>query len=131
MSASRGRAPAVGLLAIGLFIHASCGSAPKGDPKAEALAIWGSRCANCHGPTGAGDGPAGRATSPPPRDFRDPQWQEETSDSRIRMAIHYGGAKLGLNPAMAPNPDLVDEFEVTAELVKIIRGFGEHPPAPE
>ena len=129
MSASRGRVLAV-VVVQGLLV-AACGSAPAGDPAAEALAIWGARCANCHGPGGAGDGPAGRATSPPPRDFRDPQWQAQTTDSRIRMAIHYGGAKLGLNPAMAPNPDRADKFEVTAELVKMIRGFSEVAPAPE
>jgi mono/diheme cytochrome c family protein len=28
-------------------------------------------CANCHGPTGRGDGAVGKTLTPPPRDFRD------------------------------------------------------------
>ena len=37
---------------------------------ASGAAIYARECATCHGPTGAGDGPAARALSPPPPDLR-------------------------------------------------------------
>jgi len=64
------------------------------------------------------------ATSPRPRDFTDRSWQAETDDRRIRNAILYGGAGVGLNPAMAANPDLREKVDVTEALVTIVRGFG-------
>jgi putative copper resistance protein D len=33
-------------------------------------ALYTAQCATCHGPAGAGDGPAGRALTPPPSDLR-------------------------------------------------------------
>jgi len=92
-------------------------------PEVEARTIWEGRCVNCHGPGGRGDGPAGLATSPRPRDFTDPEWQRQTSDGQIRAAILYGGAAAGLNPVMAANPDLQDRPKVTQALVGIIRGW--------
>ncbi len=116
-------------LAVTLVV-ASCGGEPAIDPVIEARSIWDTRCVNCHGVRGRGDGPAGRATSPPPRDFSDPNWQP--SAGQIRLAILYGGAAAGLNPAMAANPDLRDKPAVVEALIAIVRGFGATPvePAP-
>jgi mono/diheme cytochrome c family protein len=36
---------------------------------AQGKASYATYCASCHGPTGAGDGPAARALKPPPRDL--------------------------------------------------------------
>ncbi|MEO8603407.1 MAG: c-type cytochrome [bacterium] len=38
----------------------------------QAEAIFKSRCTMCHGPGGKGDGPAGAALNPKPRDMTDP-----------------------------------------------------------
>lgn len=111
----------------------ACASPPTGEAAVrEAAAIWAQRCANCHGPTGHGDGPAGAAVSPPPRSFHDLEWQQRTTDGRIRSVILYGGAAHDLNPAMAPNPDLRDRPAVVDALVVIIRGLPapvDHAPA--
>jgi len=101
-----------------------CGGPRSEDPEGDARRIWETRCVNCHGVGGQGDGPAGMATSPRPRDFTDRSWQAEVDDRRIRNAILYGGAGVGLNPAMAANPDLREKVDVTEALVAIIRGFG-------
>ncbi len=101
-----------------------CGGPRSEDPEGDAQRIWETRCVNCHGVGGRGDGPAGRSISPSPRDFTDPRWQAKMDDRRIRNAILYGGAGVGLNPAMAPNPDLRDKDDVTAALVQLVRGFG-------
>ncbi|WAS98446.1 c-type cytochrome [Nannocystis punicea] len=101
-----------------------------GDPEVVRAAqqIFETRCANCHGPRGRGDGPGGRALWPRPRDFGDPAWQAGADDSHLRKVIVQGGASVGLSPQMQPNPDLADSPAVVGELIGIIRGFA---PAPE
>jgi len=103
------------------LVVASCGGPATIDPGTEARSVWETRCVNCHGLHGRGDGPAGRATFPPPRDFGDPRWQ--SSDDRIRLAILDGGVAAGLSPVMAPNPDLRDKPAVVEALVAIVRSF--------
>jgi len=39
------------------------------DAAAEGAEIFGTHCATCHGPQGHGDGPAGQALNPKPRDL--------------------------------------------------------------
>lgn len=103
-----------------------CGNkGPTADPKiaAEAKQIWDTRCVTCHGKAGKGDGPGAAALDPKPRSFGDKKWQAETNDDRIKKVIVEGGAAVGLNPTMAPNPDLAEKPQVVAELVNIVRGF--------
>lgn len=72
-------------------------------------------CSSCHGETGKGDGPAGAALTPHPRNFVDAAWQSSTSDERMANVISKGGAANGLSAIMAPwggvlNPDQVKEM---------------------
>lgn len=55
-----------------LLASAACvpGGAPAGDLAAGRQLYLSRGCAACHGPEGAGDGPASRATRRPPRDLR-------------------------------------------------------------
>jgi mono/diheme cytochrome c family protein len=76
---------------------------------AEAKEVFGSRCQVCHGPAGAGDGPASAGLTPPPRNFQDASWQQAVSDDHIEKIISYGGAAVGRSAAMPPNPDLADK----------------------
>lgn len=93
-------------------------------PVAEARTIYASRCALCHGPGGAGDGPTASVLRPHPRDYRDAAWQKGVTDEALGMVIVQGGAAAGLSTAMPPNPELATKPEVVAELVGLIRGFG-------
>ncbi|WP_434415378.1 cytochrome c [Nannocystis pusilla] len=94
-----------------------------GDPELVRAArqIFDNRCANCHGPHGRGDGPAGRALSPRPRDFGDPAWQASVDDARLRQVIVGGGAAVGLSAHMQANPDLADSPVLVGELIGIVR----------
>lgn len=65
-------------------------------------ARYGALCASCHGPTGKGDGPAGGALNPKPRDLSDPAWQAKVSDEHIRKVTKQGGPAVGLSPLMPP-----------------------------
>jgi cytochrome c5 len=93
------------------------------DPAADAKEIFNSRCAACHGIGGKGDGAAGAALNPKPRDMTDGAWQKSVNDDHIKKVIVEGGASVGKSPLMAANPDLKDKPEVLAEIVKHVRSF--------
>lgn len=101
-------------------------SKPSADPKvvAEAKQVWDTRCATCHGATGAGNGPGASALKARPRSFNNAKWQSDTDDARIHKVIVEGGGAVGLSTEMAPNPDLKDKPEVVGELVRLVRSFG-------
>lgn len=94
-------------------------------PAAEARHIFDTRCAVCHGTVGKGDGPGSAALNPKPRAFGDSTWQKSVDDAHIAKTIVEGGLAVKLSAGMAPNPDLADKPEVVAELVKIVRKFGQ------
>jgi len=85
---------------------------------AEAGEVFASRCSTCHGPRGAGDGPASAGLTPPPRNFQDKAWQGEVSDEHLERIIAYGGGAVGRSPAMPPNPDLADK--------PVLKGLRQH-----
>jgi mono/diheme cytochrome c family protein len=93
------------------------------DARAEALAIFESRCVTCHGPKGAGDGPASAGLTPKPRNFQDPAWQSSVTDNHIEQIVQYGGAAVGRSPAMPANPDLMSKPEVVAALRAHVRSL--------
>jgi mono/diheme cytochrome c family protein len=91
---------------------------------ARAQEIFSTRCATCHGAQGGGDGPGSKGLSPPPRDFRDAEWQASVSDDHLTKIIQYGGAAVGRSPVMPGNPDLISRPEVVEALVRHIRSLG-------
>jgi mono/diheme cytochrome c family protein len=92
--------------------------------RAEALQIFKTRCAVCHGQDGRGNGPASVALNPKPQDYHNQAWQKATSDATIEKAIVEGGTAVGKSAAMAPNPDLKDKPGVVVALKELIRQFG-------
>lgn len=79
-------------------------------------------CASCHGAAGGGDGPAGVALEPKPRNFADAAWQASVDDARIATVIKNGGPAVGLSPLMAPWGSVLSDAEVTA-MVAHVRQF--------
>ena len=90
---------------------------------AEAKTIFETRCSTCHGPEGAGDGPAAAALNPKPRTLKDPAWQKTVDDAHLAKVIVKGGESVGLSPLMTANPDLEAKPEVVKGLVQIVRGL--------
>lgn len=76
------------------------------DDAAAAKEMFSTRCTPCHGPKGAGDGPASAGLTPKPADFTNPEWQGKITDEKIEQTLLYGGIAVGKSPAMPPNPDL-------------------------
>jgi mono/diheme cytochrome c family protein len=100
-------------------------AAPRGveGARAEARQIFEARCATCHGPQGAGNGPASAGLAPPPRNFQDPVWQKSVSDAHIEKIVLLGGAAVGKSALMPSNPDLAGKPEVVAGLREHVRGL--------
>lgn len=90
---------------------------------AEARDLYNQRCAMCHGTDGSGNGPAGAALNPRPRNFTDSTWQQSVTDDQIRRAIVGGGQAVGKSSTMPANPDLEGRNEVLQGLVTMIRSF--------
>ena len=80
-------------------------------------------CSSCHGADGHGDGPAGAALNPHPRNFHDQAWQAKVDDDHIFKVIKNGGASQGLSPVMAPWGGVLTEDEIKLMVGKI-RKFG-------
>jgi mono/diheme cytochrome c family protein len=59
-------------------------------------------CASCHGPRGAGDGPAGQNLVPRPARHDDGAYMNALSNEHLFRVIKEGGAAVGKSPMMAP-----------------------------
>ena len=116
-------APAWVSCALLLASTAACDTKPTGEDsvKQEATKIWESRCVNCHGSSGKGDGPGAATLEPKPRSFADPAWQGRVTDEQITKVIIDGGLGVELSPAMPANPDLASKPDLVAALVLKIR----------
>jgi mono/diheme cytochrome c family protein len=109
-------------LALVALLFACGGNEPnEAEAIAEANKVWNERCVTCHGTDGGGNGPGAAALAVKPRSFKDPKWQASVDDARLKKVMVEGGASVGLDPAMAPNPDLKDKPAVQDQLVKKIR----------
>lgn len=72
-------------------------------------------CFTCHGMTGKGDGPAGQAIRPPPRDFSAGEFKFDANndgnagtDADLALVIKNGAGAYGGNVMMAPWGHLSD-----------------------
>ncbi len=80
-------------------------------------------CATCHGTKGKGDGLAGMALNPRPRDWTDAKWQASVDDANLLKVIRDGGPAVGLSPNMAANPLYGKNPAVLKALVEMVRSF--------
>ena len=117
------------LLALLALLIAVAFSAPALAGDAEAGKVTFSQlCWTCHGHSGTGDGPAGAALTPPPRDFTIGDFAYDADgngtkgeDADLSMVIKQGAAAFGGNPSMAPWGHLSDDD--VANVDAYIRSF--------
>lgn len=119
----------VALAALALLLAPAPASA--GDAAAGKVAFT-MYCVPCHGETGKGDGPAGIALDPRPRNFtaNPPEFKFDTdgdgktgTDADLKNAIKKGGIPYGGSPLMAPWLTFTDEQ--VADLIAYIRTLKE------
>jgi mono/diheme cytochrome c family protein len=105
------------VLATGVWlINSSAPAAHAQDAKQQ----YDKSCSTCHGPSGKGDGPVGKALKPPPADLA--TVLKGKADADIAKTIKEGGKAVGKSPLMpAFGAKLTDE-QIQA-LVQYVKGF--------
>lgn len=93
----------------------------------EAQEMFSTKCARCHGASGAANGFLVGTMRPRPHNYTDPAWQASVTDDQIKEVILRGGRSLHKNVAMPGYPMLKNRPELLNALVKVIRDFGKHP----
>ena len=92
-----------------LILALTLAQAAAADPAPDAGRVtYEQLCINCHGPEGKGDGPAGIATLPMPRDFSVGAFKFDAdsdghtgTDADLFLVIRDGGMAVGGSPLMA------------------------------
>ena len=81
-------------------------------------------CASCHGPRGAGDGPAGQALDPRPARHDDGAYMNALSNEHLFKVIKEGGAAVGKSPLMAPWGGALSDEQIR-DVVAFVRTLAE------
>ena len=76
-------------------------------------------CAQCHGVTGKGDGPAGLPLNPPPTNFTDPTFQASRTDGQLFTTVKDGIPGTGM---LSFNPSIINDTE-TWQVIAYIRSL--------
>lgn len=104
----------LGTLAAALALAALPFAAQAGDAAA-GKTTYDTLCVTCHGPAGKGDGPAGAALDPKPRDFSVGDFKYDTdkdgkpgTDADLANIVKNGAGAYGGSPLMAPWGHLSD-----------------------
>lgn len=84
--------------------------------------LYGQYCVSCHGESGKGDGPAGAALNPKPRDFTDKTYMAGLKDEYLADIIKKGGAALGKSALMPPWGAVLKDDDVR-DVIGYVRGL--------
>ncbi len=80
------------------------------------------RCANCHGRDGMGNGPMAGFMDPSPRNWTDRAWQDSVDDDYLERITAGGGEAVGLSSLMPGSPH-ADNPGFLRAMVEIIRTY--------
>jgi mono/diheme cytochrome c family protein len=133
------------ILTSALFLTVACGGNSSPDPKPEpvrdppktqakadkpveappfdAAAVFKVNCSTCHGEGGAGDGVAGAALDPKPRDFTDAAWWDTVTDDHVKTVFTKGGPAAGKSAMMAPFGHLFPTPENQDAMVTLLKAM--------
>ena len=87
--------------------------------------LYKQQCAMCHGEAGKGDGPAGAALNPKPRNFQDVAYMSKRTDDQLRKVIQEGGAANGMSALMPSWKAALNEQDIT-NVIGYIRQLGKN-----
>jgi len=96
---------------------------PQNIAKGKALYEQKGSCAVCHGKEGRGNGPAGHALIPLPRNFHNPQFFQVKTPGEIMWVIKHGSPGTGM---ISYVPVIISEDEAALIILYISR-FGDQP----
>jgi mono/diheme cytochrome c family protein len=95
---------------------------PTPDVLAKGKAIFEGKgtCFTCHGNSGKGDGPAGAALDPSPRNFTNPEFNKIRTPGEMFWVVKNGSAGTGM---IAYNPAMINDDEAW-EAITYARSLG-------
>ena len=80
-------------------------------------------CASCHGSSGKGDGPAGAALNPKPKDLSTPGYVKGLKDEYLTKLGKDGGQAVGKSPLMPPWGSALKDDDVK-NVIAYVRSLG-------
>ena len=119
-------APSAPTLAAAPTPPAAAPTAPAAADAARGAATYQSLCASCHGPRGAGDGPAGQNLDPRPAHHDDGGYMNALSNEHLFRVIKEGGAAVGKSPLMAPWGGALSDAQIR-DVVAYVRTLAKPP----
>ncbi len=105
-------------------LAAAKGTKSPGGDAAAGKAIFEGKgtCFTCHGLSGKGDGEAGKALDPSPRNFTNPKFQECKSDGELLWVITNGSPGTGMIPAVSTGIITQDEAWKAIAYLRSLKG---------
>lgn len=85
------------LLVVAMTVAFAVVAFAKGDA-AKGKAVFAANCAMCHGDAGKGDGAAGAALTPKPRNFTDKAIMSKKTDADLFKVVTKGSPNTGMAP---------------------------------
>jgi cytochrome c553 len=85
-------------------------------------------CASCHGPKGAGDGPAARGLNPRPLPLNEPGHMATLTDEYLYNIVKDGGANHGKSPLMVSWKTTLTDQQIR-DVAAFTRALAGPPPA--
>jgi len=104
------------VLATGVWLITTAAAAHAQDAKQ----LYEKSCNACHGPSGKGDGPAGKMLKPPPADLG--TVLKGKADTDIAKTIKEGGKAVGKSVAMPAFGSKFNDEQIN-DLVQLVKGF--------
>jgi len=93
---------------------------PENIAKGKAIYEGKGTCFTCHGNTGKGDGPAGAALDPTPRDFTNAEFHKVRTEGEMFWVIKNGSPGTGM---ISYNPAMINDEE-TWQVILYERSLG-------
>ncbi len=98
---------------IGLALMLFLVSVAVGQDAAKGKAAFDQYCASCHGSGGKGDGPAGGALNPKPKDLSNKAYVSSLKDDYLKKLIKEGGPAVNKSPLMPPMGSALKDDDVS------------------
>lgn len=105
------------VLLAGLWLLSSAAAVAEAQ---DAQQLYQKNCNACHGPSGKGDGPAGKMLKPPPADFA--TVLKGKSDADSAKIIKEGGKAVGRAATMPAFGSKLNDEQIKG-LVELVKGF--------